>query len=299
MYCGLLGHQKGTHYYPALLIPHHYNLAGSSHPDISVYELHDPDVTEYFNNLLKLVVAPSTCQYHKLRTETRITKPSLLLGLPPSCTLGIPNCLTPDIMHLAQLLSNLLLSLWCSTMDHTHPDHVSTWPWAIFHSVETWETHGEAVPDAAQHLPGSFDCKPRNPAKKISSCYKTWEYQVYIFGLGPALLYNILPRPYWLNYCKLVCGYQLINQHSISCEDAHSAQVLFTQWELDFKTLYYQCHAEHLHFIQPCVHQVSHLVCETVEKGPLICYFQWTMEHTIGNLGQEIRQPSNPYANLS
>ncbi|KAL4063314.1 hypothetical protein J3A83DRAFT_4106741 [Scleroderma citrinum] len=30
-----------------------------------------------------------------------------------------------------------------------------------------------------------------------------------------------------------------------------------------------------------------------------ICYSQWTMEQTIGNLGQEIRQPLNPYANLS
>jgi hypothetical protein len=26
---------------------------------------------------------------------------------------------------------------------------------------------------------------------------------------------------------------------------------------------------------------------------------QWTMERTIGNLGQEIHQPSNPFANLS
>ncbi|KAG2341728.1 hypothetical protein BDR05DRAFT_976854 [Suillus weaverae] len=180
LYCGLLSHWKGTHYYPALLIPHRYTLSGSNHPDISVYELHDPKLTEYFNNLLKL--------YRKLQTQTGITKPSLLLGLHPLYTLGIPNCLTPDIMHLAQLLSNLLLSLWC--------DHVSTWPWAIFHNVDTWETHGEAV----------------NPTEKINSGYKTWEYQIYIFGLGPALLYDILSHPYWLNYCRLVRGFH--------CKDA-------------------------------------------------------------------------------
>ncbi|KAG0702249.1 hypothetical protein DFH29DRAFT_763492, partial [Suillus ampliporus] len=202
-------------------------------------------------------------------------------------------------MHLAQLLSDLLLSLWRGTMDHTLPDHVSTWPWAIFSDTETWETHGEAVSNAAQHLPGSFDRKPRNPAEKINSGYKTWEYQVYIFGLGPALLFDILPRPYWLNYCRLVRGFQLINQHSISREDARTAQALFTQWELEFEMLYYQRRAERLHFIRPCVHQVSHLVREAVKKGPPICYSQWTMERTIGNLGQEIRQPSNPYANLS
>ena len=33
--------------------------------------------------------------------------------------------------------------------------------------------------------------------------------------------------------------------------------------------------------------------------GPSAYYAQWTMERTIGNLGEEIKQPSNPYANLS
>ncbi|KAG2342178.1 hypothetical protein BDR05DRAFT_976597 [Suillus weaverae] len=222
MYYGLLGCRKGTHYYPVLLVPHHYDL------------LNDLDVTEYFDNLIKL--------YRKLRTETGIMKPSLLLGLQPTSTLSIPNY------------------------------HPSMWPWAVFHDVETWEIYGEAVSYAAQHLPGLFDRKPRNPAEKINPGYKTWEYQVYIFGLGPALLYNILPRPYWLNYCKL---------HSISLNEAC--------WELDFEILYYQHRADCLHFICPCM----------VKKGPPICYSQWTMEHTINNLRQEIRQPSNPYANLS
>ena len=33
--------------------------------------------------------------------------------------------------------------------------------------------------------------------------------------------------------------------------------------------------------------------------GPPIISSQWTMEQTIGNLTQELRQPSNPYANLA
>jgi len=33
--------------------------------------------------------------------------------------------------------------------------------------------------------------------------------------------------------------------------------------------------------------------------GPGAYTTQFTMEHTIGNLGQEIRQPSNPFANLA
>lgn len=38
---------------------------------------------------------------------------------------------------------------------------------------------------------------------------------------------------------------------------------------------------------------------EVLCVGPGIIASQWTMEHAIGDLGSEIRQPSNPYANLS
>ena len=37
---------------------------------------------------------------------------------------------------------------------------------------------------------------------------------------------------------------------------------------------------------------------EVTHVGPGLCVSQWTMEQTIGNLGKEIQQPSNPYANL-
>lgn len=47
------------------------------------------------------------------------------------------------------------------------------------------------------------------------------------------------------------------------------------------------------------IHALTHLAPETVRIGPVICSSQWTMERTIGNLVAEIRQDSNPYANLS
>lgn len=38
---------------------------------------------------------------------------------------------------------------------------------------------------------------------------------------------------------------------------------------------------------------------ETERVGPGIIYSQWAIEWTIGNLGEEIKQHSDPYANLS
>lgn len=67
----------------------------------------------------------------------------------------------------------------------------------------------------------------------------------------------------------------------------------------EFEELYYQRKAEWIHFCCQSLHALCHLAPETVRLGPEVYFSQWTMERTIGNLGQEIKQPSNPYANLS
>jgi hypothetical protein len=51
--------------------------------------------------------------------------------------------------------------------------------------------------------------------------------------------------------------------------------------------------------VRPCIHSLVHLPREVIRIGPPICSSQWTLERTIGNLGEEIKQHSNPFANLS
>jgi len=51
--------------------------------------------------------------------------------------------------------------------------------------------------------------------------------------------------------------------------------------------------------MRPCIHSLMHLPHEVICLGPPICSSQWTLERTIGNLGKEIKQHSNPFANLS
>jgi hypothetical protein len=103
-------------------------------------------------------------------------------------------------MHLLSLnIPDLLIGLWRGTIDCDKKDNRATWDWAILQG-DTWEKHGKQVAAATPYLPGSFDRPPRNPAEKISSGYKLWEFLLYIFGLGPALFYNILPEKYWLNF---------------------------------------------------------------------------------------------------
>lgn len=108
-----------------------------------------------------------------------------------------------------------MLGLWRGTIDCDLSDSKETWDWAVLVG-DTWKDHGQCVADATPYLPGSFDRPPRNPAVKISSGYKAWEFLTYLYGLGPGLLYGILPDCYWKNFCKLVIGVRLLHQRSIS-----------------------------------------------------------------------------------
>jgi hypothetical protein len=50
------------------------------------------------------------------------------LGLDSSSTLVLPKLAGSDIMHFGALnLSDLMISLWCGTIDCTKPDDRSTW----------------------------------------------------------------------------------------------------------------------------------------------------------------------------
>ena len=301
LYCPVPGRHKpnGSHYYPALLKPLDYVMHGCDHDDVSHYSSIHTSPKYYLRNLLYLMESPNETQYKKRRLETGITKASIFLGIPANCILGIPGCFGSDIMHLTSFnLADLLVSLWRGQFDHENTDPVSNWPWAVLKD-ETWEQHGVAVAAATPYLPCSFDRPPRNIAEKINSGYKAWEWLLYLYGLAPALLLGVLPEPYYSHFCKLVRAVQIIHQHKIPTPDLILAQQLLQSFAHDFETLYYQRRVDRIHFCRQSIHALLHLASEVTRIGPPIYSSQWTMERTIGNLGQEIQQPSNPYANLS
>ncbi|KAG1892501.1 hypothetical protein F4604DRAFT_1875828 [Suillus subluteus] len=213
-------HKTGcSHYYPVLLKPHDYNIAGCSHPDVNVNDIQGASAEMYWNNLIY--------------------------------------CFGSDIMHLLSLnLPDLLLKLWRGTIEY--------------------------VGDTRPYLPGSFDCVPCNIAEKINSGYKAWEFWLFLYGLGPAILYKHLPDDIWEHFCRLVHAVHITSQHSISRDKLCLANRLFLDWSKEFEMVYYQR-------LPTCIHFV---LAKFETKGPLICASQRTMERTIGNL------PSNPYANL-
>jgi hypothetical protein len=110
---------------------------------------------------------------------------------------------------------------------------------------------------------------------------------------------EILPEKYWRNYCKLVRGVRLVHQRSITEKQLIEAHRLLVEFVQEFEEIYYQRKTTRLHFCRQSIHALLHLVPEVVRLGPGAYYTQWTMERMIGNLGEEIRQPSQPFANLS
>jgi hypothetical protein len=288
-----------NHYYPALMKPVNYVMPGCDHDDLPFTISAVSPSNLYLSNLNFLLKSPNETQYKKRCLETGITKPTIFLGFNPNRILGIPGCFGSDIMHLGTFnLSDLLVGLWRGTLDYDMDDLPSSWPWAVLNG-EVWETHGRDVAAATPFLPSTFDRPPRNIAEKNNSGYKAWEWLLYLYGLGPALLYGVLPEPYYSHFCKIVCAMHIIHQHHICADDLKLAGNLLESFVQEFETFYYQQRVGRLHFCRQSIHALLHLAPEVTRIGPPICSSQWTMERTIGNLGEEIRQPSNPYANLS
>lgn len=304
-YCGLNGRHKergGTHYYPALTKPiDNYHVSGSDHPDVNIYTIKTHKSSELYQKHLAVVTASITdAQFRERRRETGIAKPSIFLGLPAEHILGLPKCFPLDIMHLISLnLSDLLLHLWRGTLQCDRDfDNVESWDWAMLQG-ETWRLHGAIVENTRIFLPTSFDRAPRNPAEKINSKYKAWEFLNYVYALGPGLFQGILPEPYFSNFCKLVQGLRIVQQHIITASQLIEAHRLLLEFVRDFEIIYYQAKKGRLHFVRQSIHTLLHLVPETFRIGPLGDCSQWTMERMIGSLGREIKNHSSPYSNLS
>ena len=144
---------------------------------------------------------PNQTQWDKIKTETGLTKSPLIIGLKPACLLGVPLCMTTDIMHLVGNVSDLLISLWRGEIDAAPGYNKTTWEWAVLRNETVWASHGQGVVAARSFLPGSYDRKPCNIVEKINTQYKTWEFQLYTFGIALVLLYDVLPSKYWSHFC--------------------------------------------------------------------------------------------------
>jgi hypothetical protein len=301
LYCPVKGRRKegGNHYYPALSKPENYSIEGSDHPDVDANHLPIGKVDDYLTGLNAILGSRTQAEHQRNRRMTGITRPSIFSAFPPQRTLPVPQCFGGDLMHLISLnIPDLLLGLWRGTIECDPTDSKQTWDWLVL-TGDTWKNHGRRVANATPYLPGSFDRPPRNPAEKISSGYKAWEFLTYLFGLGPAFFYGILPTRYWKNYCKLVAGIRLLHQRSITKEQLVHGHKLLLQFVTEFEDLYYQRKASRLHFCRQSIHTLLHVGPEVPRLGPGSGYTQWPMERTIGNLGEEIRQPSQPFANLA
>ncbi|KAH8981811.1 hypothetical protein EDB92DRAFT_1969673 [Lactarius akahatsu] len=234
------------------------------------------------------------------RLEVGLCKQTLFSGLPHQ-PLPVPSIFPMDIMHLTTLNDpDLFLKLFTGKLNVYAPDNKSTWDWAIFYKNNAlWNAHGETVVRAVPFLPSSFGRAPRDPAKKLNTGYKAWEFQQYLYGLGPTLFRHLLPRKYWLNFCKLVAGVRILQRHSIGYQDLLRSHQLLMDFAYEFEELYYQRMESRIHFVRQSVHLLTHIGPETFRAGPLACYAQWTLETAIGNLGREIRQDRDIFANLT
>ncbi|KDQ51981.1 hypothetical protein JAAARDRAFT_73289 [Jaapia argillacea MUCL 33604] len=300
LWCGLVGRHKAGQpkYYPVLFKPDDYAVAGCNHEDVPPHQVRSIDCTKYLLSLAEVCASPRQGVYEIRRRESGICKPSIFSGLSPDSILGIPRMFPGDIMHLVLNLADILLNLWRGNLACESTDSKATWYWAVLVG-NVWKEYGEDVANCTPYHPGSHDTPPRNPAEKINSGYKAWEHLGHLFGVGPGLLYRRLPFDIWQSYCKLVFGFRFIYQKRMRADGMPAAHIALIQFIAEFEKIYVQRRTDRIHFVRQSIHALSHLVPEALRIGPGACSSQWTMECSIGNLTEEIKQDVNPYANLS
>ncbi|KIL58199.1 hypothetical protein M378DRAFT_15704 [Amanita muscaria Koide BX008] len=275
--CGQQGRRKPKQptYYPAALKPDDYSVTGCDHPDIDINQIDGPNVVKYNRNLQVVLQSKTKREFNKNRLLTGIVRPSICLGF--------------DQTRMFKVPSDIKLNFTGSTK----PDFI------IFDDDQVWQAHGKLVAAMKPYLPTSFDRPPRNPVKKISSGYKACEFMLYFWALGPGVFRPFLPHHLWVHFCKLVCGIRAIIQRRVTQQQIVTAHKMLTEWEREFEEKYHNQQVSRLHLVRPCVHAVVHAARETIRCGPLNLVAQWALENTIGNLGREVHQHSNPFSNLS
>ncbi|TFK82762.1 hypothetical protein K466DRAFT_499728 [Polyporus arcularius HHB13444] len=203
-------------------------------------------------------------------------------------------------MHLISLnLTDLIVSLLRGTIKCDDSDDKTTWNFAVFSGKKAWKRHGKLVASCGRYLPGSFDRIPRDPAQKISSGYKAWEFLLYVYGLLPGLLRGVLGERYYRHFCLLVAAVRILLQHRQHLRQLPDAQRWIVEYVEEYENIYYQRRQERLHFVRPSLHTLTHIVSEVIRIGPGSLHSQWTLENYIGNITREIKQHVTPYANVS
>lgn len=179
---------SGSGYYPALQLPGHgysTKVPGSAHPDVDPGEVAEWEVSSdnYLANIRQLLKSRTRAEYRNNRLATGLVKPSLILGLPTTNTLGVPGVFSLDMMHLPALNApDTLIPLWRGLFTRENNDQ-EDWPWAENLSQhDMWKEHGAQVAAARPYLPTWFDQAPRNPAEKINSGYKAWDLHFFACG---------------------------------------------------------------------------------------------------------------------
>ncbi|KZV62094.1 hypothetical protein PENSPDRAFT_549409, partial [Peniophora sp. CONT] len=292
-YCGYKGRRKpkGHQYTYALFKP-------VDTDDRNLY-LHCISYSNlrYQQNLAHVCASVDGDDHAIRRLHTGISKPSLFNEV--TTVLPFPSCLPSDLMHWAALnFVALFLDLWTGKFKASAGDSTNTWSW-VFLVGEVFARHGKEVAEVLCYLPGSFERPPRNPYEKINSGYKAWEFLTWFYGLAPAMLRGIMPEPFYTHFCKAAAAVRILHQRSAKRTDIDRAYILMNQVCEEFEWIYCEKKTARMHFVRHAIHIAWHMAHDATRFG-MGCYVsQYTCERSIGILGALVRQPSNPYANLS
>jgi len=139
-------------------------------------------------------------------------------------------------MHLIGLnIPDIFVKLWRGTIACGASDSKSDWTWTVL--VVMLEAAWCSVAAVLPYLPGSFDRPPRNPAEKINSGYKAWEFVTGSMGM---VQHCCMTSPLHVLSKLLQLFVFAYLSHSISRSDCRLHISFSPEFCEDFETLYCQ-----------------------------------------------------------
>ncbi|VDC06753.1 unnamed protein product [Peniophora sp. CBMAI 1063] len=117
--------------------------------------------------------------------------------------------------------------------------------------------------------------------------------------MAPAMLHGVMPEPFYTHFCKAAAAVRILHQRSVKRDDLDKAYVLMNQVCEEFEWIYCARKTARIHLVRHAIHIAHHQARDATRFGMGSYLSQYTCERSIGILEALVRQPSNPYKNLS
>ncbi|KAK4690203.1 hypothetical protein P7C70_g9653, partial [Phenoliferia sp. Uapishka_3] len=198
-----------------------------------------------------------------------------------------------ELMHLffENIVKNLLLLWKGAYKGHRGP---------FVLPKEMWDLIDEEILLSFNFIPASFGRRMPAPGEHLT-WFTAEDFSTFLLLVGPAVLFNRLPTPYYNNFLALRDITRQLFAFSIPRADVLPGgrlDVDIKNWYQTYETLYYRQEPSRLNAVPITIHSSLHLCRVMLAIGPLHLVWSFCMERYCQTLGNLVTSKLHPWTSL-